>query len=107
MAFTETALTAKAGLVRIRLKNNATVGAMVHNVVIVEMGQEDAVGRSSMASSVDKQWLPADGFLAASALAQPGGEATVVADLKPGEYSYICTFPGHYLVMRGVLTITE
>lgn len=106
MAFDTKTLEASAGLVRIRLKNNATAAAMVHNIVIVEQGKEDAVGSSAMRSSQDKQWLPADGFLAASALAQPGEEVTVVADLKPGTYAFICTFPGHYLVMRGTLTVT-
>ena len=26
---------------------------------------------------------------------------------QPGEYPYICTFPGHYLAMRGVLVVTR
>jgi uncharacterized protein len=29
------------------------------------------------------------------------------APLQPGEYTYICSFPGHYLVMRGVMEVVE
>ena len=28
-----------------------------------------------------------------------------IAPEKPGEYVYICTYPGHYLVMRGILKV--
>jgi len=24
---------------------------------------------------------------------------------KPGDYQYVCTFPGHSLLMRGVMTV--
>ena len=29
----------------------------------------------------------------------------ITAPDKPGEYPYVCTYPGHYLVMRGVLKV--
>jgi azurin len=27
------------------------------------------------------------------------------APTKPGDYPYVCTFPGHHLLMRGVLHV--
>jgi len=40
-------------------------------------------------------------------LVEPGtsGETTFTAPAA-GTYPYICTFPGHYLMMKGVLTVT-
>ena len=40
-------------------------------------------------------------------LAKPGesSEVTFTAP-EPGKYPYICTVPGHYMMMKGVLTIT-
>jgi azurin len=33
-------------------------------------------------------------------------EVTFTAPKEPGEYLYICTFPGHYLAgMKGVLVV--
>ena len=106
MAYDVKELTASAGLVRVRFKNNGTVAAMTHNVVIVPEGEADAVGRAALGSSVDKQWLPSEGFLAATALAAPGEEVTLVAELAPGTYTFLCTFPGHFTVMRGRLTVS-
>ena len=27
------------------------------------------------------------------------------APKKPGEYPYMCTFPGHWTIMKGILTV--
>ncbi|MEO0446326.1 MAG: plastocyanin/azurin family copper-binding protein, partial [Verrucomicrobiota bacterium] len=32
-------------------------------------------------------------------------ELTFTAPAEVGEYPYICTFPGHAMIMRGVLTV--
>ena len=29
------------------------------------------------------------------------------APFKPGEYPYICSFPGHWVIMRGIMTVEE
>ena len=34
----------------------------------------------------------------------PGEQDTLVVDVQaPGTYSYVCTFPGHFVNMKGVL----
>ncbi|MFM8581977.1 MAG: hypothetical protein ACKOFW_10790 [Planctomycetaceae bacterium] len=37
----------------------------------------------------------------------PGGEFAifVTAPMEPGEYPYLCSFPGHWMVMNGVLQV--
>jgi len=40
-------------------------------------------------------------------LAKPGGNAEVTFQAPAaGKYPYICSFPGHYMVMKGTLTVT-
>ena len=29
------------------------------------------------------------------------------APTKPGDYEFVCTFPGHWTVMNGVMKVTE
>ena len=28
-----------------------------------------------------------------------------VAPTEPGEYPYLCTYPGHWVIMRGVMVV--
>jgi azurin len=43
----------------------------------------------------------------ASKLVDPGKEQVIefTAPTAPGEYPYICSFPGHHLIMRGTLKV--
>ena len=45
--------------------------------------------------------------LAYTDMVNPGGSATIhfTVPEKAGEYPYICTFPGHWMVMKGVLRV--
>ena len=45
--------------------------------------------------------------LAASDLVYPGlaTEITFNAPKSPGEYPYVCTFPGHWRLMKGVFNV--
>ena len=40
-------------------------------------------------------------------MVDPGREFTIYcnAPAEPGNYPYICTFPGHWMVMKGVLVV--
>jgi azurin len=111
MAFDKTALTVPAGAeVHLVLKNNATVATLPHNWVLVKTGTEASVAaaglkRGDKAGYVDV--MDRD-MLAFTPLAKPGEttEATFTAPSDPGTYPYICTMPGHYMMMKGVLTVT-
>lgn len=92
---------------RIILKNNATMDAMKHNIVIVKAGHEDEVGQAGVGIGEGGNYVPADNpnVLAATEIAAPGETKSVVLSLPAGEYAFICTFPGHYVLMRGKVVV--
>jgi len=109
MTFDKTALTVPAGAeVHLVLKNNATVATLPHNWVLVKPGTEAAVAlrgvKLDQAGYVD---VSDHNVLAHTTQAKPGGteEVTFTAP-EAGTYPYICTTPGHYMSMKGVLTVT-
>lgn len=116
MKFSLTTFTAKPGeQIRIRLISKGTMpkAAMSHNVVVlkpatsqVKFVQEGAQHRATdfIAPSMKDQ------VVAATALAGPGEtvEVTVKVPAEPGEYPYLCTFPGHFQVgMRGTMSVKK
>lgn len=111
MAYDKTALSVPAGAsVHLVFKNNAKGDVLAHNWVLVNKGTEAKVAVDGLAAGVAAGYLPSnnDDVLASVPLAQPGKttDATFKAPKTPGAYPYICTFPGHYLMMKGVLTVT-
>ena len=110
MTFDKTKLTAPAkSQVHLVLKNNAKLEALPHNWVLVHEKTEAKVAADGLAVGVDAGYLPvSDDVIAATPLAKPLGqsEVTFTAPKYPGDYPYICTVPGHYLSMKGVLTVT-
>ncbi len=111
MQFAPRELRVKAGQpVRILFENP---DSMPHNLVLVALGAEEDVGvlADQMASdpaSLAKNFIPASAkVLHATPLIDPGARAELVftAPNQPGRYPYICTFPGHWRIMRGVLIV--
>lgn len=84
---------------------------MLHNVVIVEPGAADRVGARAMQLGLDGHemaYVPVmSEVLHHGSLLQPGAVETIyfTAPTTPGAYEYVCTFPGHYISMRGVLRV--
>jgi len=69
-----------AGPVEVQLQNN---GAIEHNVVIEEMGDEKILDAA-------------------------GGQAdSATVEFEPGEYTYYCDVAGHRATMEGTLTVAE
>jgi azurin len=94
--------------VTLTLKNNGKSEAMVHNWVLVKAGTEMDVGNAGAAAGEAKNFVPeSPNVLAASKLAKPGKTVTVTftAPETAGDYPYICTYPGHYVFMKGVLKV--
>ena len=87
--------------------------SMPHNFVLVTPDALPRVGEGSMklAASPDglaKHYVIEDeGVIAFSPILQSGGSYIVYfnAPKKPGEYPYLCTYPGHWQVTRGVLVV--
>ena len=111
MQFSPRELRAKAGQpIRLVFENP---DLMQHNLVFVEVGAAEEVGvlADQMAAQPDgmaKQYIPASAkVLQATPLVNPNdrAELTFTAPAKPGSYPYLCTFPGHWRVMRGVLVV--
>ncbi|MEM1136034.1 MAG: plastocyanin/azurin family copper-binding protein [Bacteroidota bacterium] len=103
-------LEVKAGSkVALTFKNNDD---MLHNIVITQTG--DAMEKvANMAENLgldgpDKSYVPdTDLVLFHSNILQPESEETIyfTAPTTPGEYRYVCTFPGHSYSMRGTLIV--
>jgi uncharacterized cupredoxin-like copper-binding protein len=103
LAFVEKTLQGAAGQeFPVHFRNPAPVE---HNWVLVEPGQEDAVANASLGQAGNAVGL--DGVIVATEVHQQNEDETVtVPALEAGEYTYICTVPGHYQAgMRGTLTI--
>jgi len=83
---------------------------MAHNFVLLAKGApvDSFIMEAAMARATDYVPPKKDFVLAHTALAG-GGETVKVtfnAPKEPGEYLYICTFPGHYLAgMKGTLVV--
>lgn len=84
---------------------------MLHNVVIVEPGTADEVGEQAMQLGLDGRemnYVPESAsILYHTGILQPGRSETIyfTAPDTPGTYTYVCTFPGHYIIMRGTITV--
>lgn len=84
--------------------------SMSHNFTLVQpMNDADLTAFGMAASMAAPTYLPKDmsKVIVHSKLA--GSGETVSVDFKaptePGEYPYICTFPGHFATMRGKLIV--
>jgi putative heme-binding domain-containing protein len=84
---------------------------MPHNLVITEPGAMAEVGGLAEKMGLEGQprdYLPdSKKILWATRLVTPGQTAKLsfTAPEKPGRYPYVCTFPGHWLVMNGVMIV--
>ena len=84
---------------------------MGHNVVVVAADKfSETVGSISMSESLDAGYLPESELVLAKTPMIGGGESVKIKlDLakfsKGGDYTFFCSFPGHYAIMRGKLVI--
>lgn len=111
MQFAPTELRVKAGQpVRLIFENP---DLMLHNLVIITPDATEEIGRlaDEMAAATDgmaKNFVPTSkNVLHATPLVAAKGrfELNFTAPTQPGRYPYLCTFPGHWRMMRGVLIV--
>jgi azurin len=84
---------------------------MAHNFVLLKAGvkAEDFVNAAMNARATG--FIPAemqDKVIASKGLVGPGEtvDVTFNAPMKPGSYTYLCSFPGHYMIgMKGELVV--
>jgi glucose/arabinose dehydrogenase/azurin/lysophospholipase L1-like esterase len=89
--------------------------AMPHNLVIVAPGSRERIGMAAMTlpPKPDENgltYVPKDkAVLAATRLVDPGHTETLrmTAPAEEEECQFVCTFPGHYMLMWGKLIVTK
>ncbi len=89
--------------------------AMPHNIAVVAPGSLEEVGQAAekMMPEPDAEgrlYVPASPkVLHATKMADPGRQITLsfTAPEVPGDYQYVCTFPGHWRRMTGTLAVVK
>lgn len=113
MAFDKTSITVTAGA-EIALIFENTDG-MPHNVVILKPGSTEKAGKAAEAMAAqkdgyEKSFIPdIPEVLFATPLVNSGKNFRLdfKAPHKPGKYPFICSFPGHWQTMKGVITVVK
>jgi len=107
MKFDQTLFRVKAGEpVELTFKNVGTMSkeSMGHNVVIVLPTVDlDTFGAEAASARAD-EYIPKtslSSIVAHSKLLGPGESDKITFTLEKGVYPFICSFPGHYGMMRG------
>ncbi len=87
------------------------VVAMGHNVVILKPGTALPAFAAKCATAKENDYIPTDDESKEAIVAHTkmigGGESTEITFTapEPGDYPYVCTFPGHFAIMQGVMTV--
>jgi len=85
--------------------------AMGHNVVIAATSDVQAVGTAGMTAGVAANYVPVGDARVLAHTPVVGGAASTTATfpgsaLKAGgDYSFFCSFPGHWAIMKGKLIV--
>ncbi len=113
MKYDKILVTAQAGTtIQIVLQNP---DFMQHNLVLIRPKTTDKVGAAADKLAQDPNgakmnYVPKlPEVIVATPLINPGGKYTLTLKVPdtPGDYPYICTFPGHWRIMNGVLRVTK
>ncbi len=111
MRYDKSHLEVKHGsIVSIVFNNN---GIMIHNILVLRPGSKDKVGMAadrmiSQKDAKEKYYIPdLDEVLFHTPLVDPGKQFKLVFKVpdQKGDYPFICTFPGHWRIMHGVLRV--
>jgi azurin len=84
---------------------------MGHNWVLLKAGTNETAFNQAAVAAKDAEYIPAslsDQVIAHTKLLGPrkSDEVTFTVPETPGEYPFICTFPGHFAIgMKGVLVV--
>lgn len=88
---------------------------MQHNLLILRPGTFEKVGEAAdelakQPNGVEMQYIPATpDVLFSTPLVNPDDkyELTFTVPATPGDYPYVCTFPGHWRIMHGIMKVTN
>lgn len=113
MKYDQTSFTVTAGsIVEIHFENN---DAMQHNMIIIEPGTLEQLGKASdkLAQSPQgaaQNYVPQLSFILASTTLLNPGDKYILKFKVPaqtGDYPYVCTFPGHWRTMNGIMKVVS
>lgn len=105
---------AKAGeKVELTFKNIGKIPkiAMGHNLVILKKGisaiafGQKAMGAGANATNALPDSVKGDTIAATKLLGPAESETITFTAPDAGDYEYVCTFPGHFAMMRGVMKV--
>lgn len=113
MKFQQTEFTVPADeTVELVLENTASSPSMQHNVVLLNEAPSDEVfkrvGQAGVEAGSTEEYVPDDpAVLDATPIAKPGETVSVTftTPSEPGEYGYVCTYPGHWATMQGTMIV--
>lgn len=80
------------------------ITSMGHNFVLLKQGTVLADFAAKAADFADNNYIPADSenVIAHTIVIGGGGSTSITFDAPAkGTYDYICSFPGHYTMMKG------
>lgn len=84
---------------------------MPHNILLVQPGKIDEIANQALAlgaKGFELGFVPENkNIIWHSKLLDAGKDEVIefTAPTKPGDYPYMCSFPGHSIIMRGVLHV--
>jgi azurin/glucose/arabinose dehydrogenase len=85
--------------------------AVPHNLVIVKPGTADTVAAAAIALGAEgfaREFIPESADILHHTALLNGGESQTLeftAPSDPGDYQFVCTFPGHAMLMRGIIRV--
>lgn len=113
MKFNKAEMTVTTGqIVTLTLKHvgNLPKASMGHNWVLLKPGTDLAEFGVSATTAVDTEYIPQDKLdqVIVHTKVIGGGEQTSITFKapKPGYYTFICSFPGHWSAMQGSFVVS-
>lgn len=87
--------------INLRTISNIPKNAMAHNFVLLELDTDTDEFASASASASDNEYIAPDyedNVIVATGMLGDGESDSITFTVpdEPGEYDFICTFPGHY-----------
>lgn len=112
MQFSTNELKATAGKpITLTLKHVGKIPkeAMGHNLVILQEGTDETAFATKASAAKDTDYIPASektSIIAHTKLLGGGEQDTIEFTIdKKGTYNFLCSFPGHFAMMKGVLIV--
>ncbi|EDY81078.1 Copper binding protein, plastocyanin/azurin family [Verrucomicrobiia bacterium DG1235] len=114
MRFDTATIEATAGEpLTIVFKNQGSLpkAAMGHNLVVLKPGSDLATFGNAAVTAAANEYIPTQPDLAAQVLGHskllgPKESDTFILTFDaPGEYPFLCSFPGHWALMKGAIVV--